>query len=142
VIEKKSFEQKNLTFCADKVNINAALFLGVDKYEKMIIVSAGINGINKERFLGMPIYEYQCAKCHEVIEELQKFSDPPLKKCPACGGKVHKLMSLNTFHLKGTGWYATDYSNKKSPPATPKASETDSTTKDDSSKTKETKTED
>ncbi|MBU2551996.1 MAG: zinc ribbon domain-containing protein [Proteobacteria bacterium] len=63
----------------------------------------------------MPIYEYQCKSCQEVTEELQKISDPPLKKCPHCGGKVSKLMSLNTFHLKGSGWYVTDYAGKKAP---------------------------
>jgi len=60
----------------------------------------------------MPIYEYECRKCGQIIEELQKFSDPPLKKCPDCGGKVNKLMSMNSFHLKGSGWYVTDYARK------------------------------
>lgn len=63
----------------------------------------------------MPIYEYQCQKCGQVTEQIQKMSDPPLKKCPSCGGKVGKLMSMNTFHLKGSGWYVTDYSRKNSP---------------------------
>ena len=63
----------------------------------------------------MPIYEYQCKRCGEVTESLQKMSDPPLKKCPECGGKVSKLMSMNTFHLKGSGWYVTDYAGKKAP---------------------------
>ena len=63
----------------------------------------------------MPIYEYQCTKCHEITEELQKMSDPPLRKCPHCGAKVKKLMSMNTFHLKGSGWYVTDYAGKKAP---------------------------
>ena len=65
----------------------------------------------------MPIYEYECDKCGKVSEEFQKFSDAPLKKCRACGGKVHKLMSLNAFHLKGSGWYVTDYvrTDKKEP---------------------------
>ena len=62
----------------------------------------------------MPIYEYECAKCGRVTEEFQKFSDAPLKKCRECGGKVHKLMSLNAFHLKGSGWYVTDYKGKNS----------------------------
>jgi putative FmdB family regulatory protein len=57
----------------------------------------------------MPIYEYLCGKCAQVSEVLQKFSDPPLSKCPLCGGKVKKLMSHNSFQLKGSGWYATDY---------------------------------
>ena len=60
----------------------------------------------------MPIYEYECTKCHTVEEALQKFSDKPLKKCRHCSGKLQKMISQNSFHLKGTGWYVTDYSNK------------------------------
>ena len=63
----------------------------------------------------MPIYEYECTKCHVVEEVLQKFSDKPLKKCKHCSGKLQKLISQNSFHLKGTGWYVTDYSNKSKP---------------------------
>ena len=62
----------------------------------------------------MPIYEYECAKCSGVHEAIQKFSDAPLKKCPKCGGKLNKIMSMNAFHLKGDGWYVTDYKGKKS----------------------------
>ena len=61
----------------------------------------------------MPIYEYECNRCHEVTEALQKFSDPPLRHCPHCNGRLQKLMSLNSFHLKGSGWYVTDYAGKK-----------------------------
>lgn len=60
----------------------------------------------------MPIYEYECMSCGSVTEEWQKISDPPLQTCPHCSGKVKKLMSMNTFHLKGSGWYVTDYSKK------------------------------
>lgn len=62
----------------------------------------------------MPIYEYQCGKCAQITEALQKVSEAPLKKCPHCGGKVHKVMSLGSFHLKGDGWYVTDYKGKNS----------------------------
>lgn len=62
----------------------------------------------------MPIYEYECDACHEITEALQKFSDDPLEKCPHCGGAVHKMMSINAFHLKGQGWYTTDYAGKNS----------------------------
>jgi len=61
----------------------------------------------------MPIYEYQCQKCGETTEIMQKFSEAPLKKCPACGGRVAKLMSMNSFQLKGSGWYVTDYAGRK-----------------------------
>lgn len=57
----------------------------------------------------MPLYEYQCKKCGKVFEAMQKFSDEPLKKHEKCGGKLEKLMSAPAFHLKGSGWYATDY---------------------------------
>ena len=49
----------------------------------------------------MPIYEYQCESCQGVREVLQKFSDKPLKTCPECGGKMHKLMSPQRLPLKG-----------------------------------------
>ena len=58
-----------------------------------------------------------------VTEELQKFSDPPLDSCPDCGGRVSKLMSMNTFHLKGSGWYVTDYAHKNSTSPSPSKSE-------------------
>jgi len=57
----------------------------------------------------MPLYEYRCAKCGQVIEVLQRFSDPPLTVHEACGGSVERLISRSGFSLKGSGWYATDY---------------------------------
>lgn len=60
----------------------------------------------------MPIYEYECAKCGHQAEIWQKISDPPLTKCEVCKGKMKRLISQSTFHLKGTGWYATDYASK------------------------------
>jgi putative FmdB family regulatory protein len=62
----------------------------------------------------VPIYEYQCNRCRQITEALQKFSDPTLTECPHCHGRLKKLMSLNSFHLKGSGWYVTDYTGKKS----------------------------
>ena len=68
----------------------------------------------------MPIYEYECTRCGKVEEVLQNFSDKPLTKCHNCSGKLQKLVSQSTFHLKGTGWYVTDYANKSA--STPKPS--------------------
>ncbi len=62
----------------------------------------------------MPIYEYQCAACGRVVERWQKVSEAPLTSCPACGGGLSKLISSCSFHLKGGGWYVTDYGGSHS----------------------------
>jgi putative FmdB family regulatory protein len=60
----------------------------------------------------MPIYEFECTKCGHSQEVWMKFSDKPLTHCESCNGKMKKLISPSTFHLKGTGWYVTDYASK------------------------------
>jgi len=58
----------------------------------------------------MPIYEYQCQACGELTEALQKLSDAPLTRCPACGAEaLRKKVSAAAFRLKGSGWYETDF---------------------------------
>ncbi len=64
----------------------------------------------------MPVYEYQCAECGQIEEAFQKISDPPLENCSHCQGSLKKMISQSSFHLKGSGWYATDYSSNKSVP--------------------------
>ena len=62
----------------------------------------------------MPFYEYQCRACGTLTEVLQKVSDPPLKKCPACGkSQLQKLISAPSFRLAGGGWYETDFKTDK-----------------------------
>jgi putative FmdB family regulatory protein len=60
----------------------------------------------------MPIYEYECKKCHHRFERIQKFSDPKIKKCPDCGGPVELVISAPAVQFKGSGWYVTDYAKK------------------------------
>jgi len=60
----------------------------------------------------MPIYEYECKKCHHRFEKIQKFSDPLVKKCPKCGASVEQVISAPAVQFKGTGWYVTDYAKK------------------------------
>jgi putative FmdB family regulatory protein len=63
----------------------------------------------------MPLYEYECGACGHRFELIQRFADPPAERCASCGnGPVHKLLSAPAIHFKGTGWYVTDYANKKS----------------------------
>ena len=62
----------------------------------------------------MPLYEYECDDCGHRFELIRKFSDQPLSVCPACGGRVRKLISSPAIQFKGTGWYVTDYARKPS----------------------------
>ena len=66
----------------------------------------------------MPIYEYECTACGVHEEVIQKFSDKPLTTCSKCSGKLQKLISQSSFHLKGSGWYVTDYADKAKKPST------------------------
>lgn len=62
----------------------------------------------------MPIYEYLCHDCQKPFELMQKISDKPCSLCPHCQSeKVEKLVSAAGFQLKGTGWYVTDFKDKK-----------------------------
>lgn len=69
----------------------------------------------------MPIYEYGCQNCGHTLDARQKFSDPPLRTCPACSeDSLERLISESSFALKGSGWYADGYgpSGKKTGSAT------------------------
>jgi len=66
----------------------------------------------------MPIYEYRCSSCGHKLESLQKFSAAPLVPCPAChADALVKQVSAAGFHLKGSGWYATDFKGSGAKPA-------------------------
>ena len=86
----------------------------------------------------MPIYEYQCKKCHHRFEKIQKFSDPLVKKCPECGGPVEQVLSAPAVQFKGSGWYVTDYAKSSSAPSS--GSNGDSGAKKDDKKESKTET--
>ena len=56
----------------------------------------------------MPTYEYQCTNCHRRYEVVQRFTDPPLETCEACGGKLKRIYHPVGVVLKGSGFYSTD----------------------------------
>ena len=87
----------------------------------------------------MPLYEYECKKCGQRIEKIQKFSDSPLTTCEKCGGKLEKLISSSAIQFKGTGWYVTDYAHKSS--SLPSSSSSDSGNGDKGTRTEGAKTE-
>jgi len=87
----------------------------------------------------MPIYEYRCSACGFQKEFLQRLNDAPPAECPKCGkSTLKKLVTAAGFHLKGTGWYATDFKNSGAKPAakkkTDEGSAKDASGKDTSSK--------
>ena len=53
----------------------------------------------------MAVYEYECSNCKRIMEAFQKITDAPMEKCIFCGGGLKKLISNNTFILKGEGWF-------------------------------------
>jgi putative FmdB family regulatory protein len=69
----------------------------------------------------LPLYEYRCLQCDAHFEKIQKFSDPPLKKCEICGGQLEQLLSSPAIQFKGSGWYITDYARKSSAETSTKA---------------------
>ena len=86
----------------------------------------------------MPIYEYECKQCHHAFERIQKVTDEPVVFCDQCGkNSVARLVSAPGFQLKGTGWYVTDFKDKKkssspSADASPASSTTDTVTAESS----------
>ena len=84
----------------------------------------------------MPIYEYQCRRCEHRFELIQKFFDKPRKRCPECSGTVDRLISPPAIRFKGSGWYVTDYANKKSNEEDKKSNKEDK--RETASKNKET----
>lgn len=89
----------------------------------------------------MPLYEYKCRSCGKTFEVIQRFSDEPLKTHPECGGIVDKLLSAPAFHLKGTGWYATDYPKGTAKPAKSEDSKTEAKPEKTESKSEPSATE-
>jgi putative FmdB family regulatory protein len=62
----------------------------------------------------MPTYDYICKACTHEFEEFQKMSDPLLEVCPECNGKLQRKIGGGAgLHFKGSGFYITDYKNKK-----------------------------
>lgn len=72
----------------------------------------------------MALYEYACEKCGERVEIIQRYSDPPYKHCPKCGGDMRKLISSPAIQFKGSGFYKTDYASTSTASKPESAAET------------------
>jgi putative FmdB family regulatory protein len=78
----------------------------------------------------MPNYEYLCKDCGHRFEQIRKFSDKQLRKCPKCGGVIEQVISAPAVQFKGSGWYVTDYAKK----GAASAGSSSSSSEDDSGK--------
>ena len=80
----------------------------------------------------MPIYEFRCTECDEISEEMLSFKDKTKTiKCPICGSRSEKILSLGSFHLKGSGWYKDGYGKRNaSKEEVAEKPKTESTTKE------------
>ncbi len=66
----------------------------------------------------MPLYEYQCTKCKQRFEKIEKVTARRRQKCPNCKGWAERMHSAPAIQFKGAGWYVTDYGRMTAHPST------------------------
>ncbi|MBV9148909.1 MAG: FmdB family transcriptional regulator [Candidatus Eremiobacteraeota bacterium] len=79
----------------------------------------------------MPLYDYECTKCHKITEVRRGFDERHTEPCPYCGGELKRLFNPAGIVFKGSGFYVTDSrkateSKAASKPAESKSGETKS----------------
>lgn len=78
----------------------------------------------------MPTYEYECTACNHRFDFFQNIKEEPLKTCVQCGGPVKRLIGTGSgIIFKGSGFYCTDFKDKKGASAETKGSSTAAPTK-------------
>ena len=84
----------------------------------------------------MPTYDYICKKCEKMVEYFQSMSDAPKKECLVCKeDSLRRVISGGTgLIFKGSGYYLTDYKNKKN--KSPEKKDTGTKKKKETSKKK------
>lgn len=65
----------------------------------------------------MPTYDYECTSCGHTFERFQNITAEPLKNCPLCSQAVKRLIGGGAgIIFKGSGFYCTDFKDKKGTP--------------------------
>ena len=84
----------------------------------------------------MPTYDYICNDCEKIYEYFQSMSDAPIRECPECKkNSLRRVISGGTgLIFKGSGYYLTDYKNKKT--QSPENKKSNKKKKDNKSKKK------
>ena len=79
------------------------------------------------RGIQLPLYEYECRKCHTISERIENLNGPHLKSCPKCKGHVDRIISRSAIQFKGSGWYVNDYAKSSPAGSTGDSSKTETT---------------
>ncbi len=62
----------------------------------------------------MPTYSYECCSCAHVFDVFHAMSADPKIKCEKCNKKCRRLIGTGAgIIFKGSGFYETDYKDKK-----------------------------
>ena len=81
----------------------------------------------------MPLYDYRCADCEQIVEVMHGIHDQGPEICEACGGQMRKALSTPAIHFKGSGWAKKDAAAASAKKAKPKASPSTPATSGDKS---------
>lgn len=89
----------------------------------------------------MPTYSYECGSCAHVFDVFHGISAEPAVSCEQCGKKCKRLIGTGAgIIFKGSGFYETDFKEKKGKstdkPKAEKKSTSDSPKKSGGSKKK------
>jgi putative FmdB family regulatory protein len=82
----------------------------------------------------VPIYEYECSRCHFRFDRKQNFDEEPVSICPKCEGKARRVIHAVPIHFKGSGFYSTD--NRRGGAASKPIDEKPSHTEEETEKAK------
>ncbi len=87
----------------------------------------------------MPTYSYECVKCAHVFDIFHSMTKTPRVKCEKCRSKCQRLFGAGAgIIFKGSGFYETDYKQKKGePPSEKKKDGAKDTEKKTGAKTKD-----
>lgn len=57
----------------------------------------------------MPLFDFKCIKCNEVVELNKKINEPDPLKCPKCGKNALERTWTKApgVEYKGKGWFKT-----------------------------------
>ncbi len=73
----------------------------------------------------MPLYDYQCSQCANVVEVRHGFDDRYAEPCPKCGGALNRVFNPAPILFKGSGFYVTDSRKSSAAASSPEPAKAD-----------------